>query len=277
VKVIDLQQILESKSWVGLGIAGNQAGHLQQAGEAQDFVKVHVAENAPKGMFPWYVSDADSFLSQNPLSSSEVKLAGKTKVQAEPEIALLVEFQYATEGEALLSGMEVVGFTVLNDLSNRIDAPKISVKKNWGECSQGLCSKALSLSDYLSPESEMNQWYLGCYLQRDGEMIEYGQRTSVAEYCYKNAQLVDWMTQQLNTQQDLGPLENLSDKLRAHKPKYGIIGIGATCYTEYGMGAQRFLREGDTIIVVATPDDRSLTPTALDSPDVLVLSQSVTS
>lgn len=39
---------------IGLGVAGNFAGHLEQAGEARDFVAVAVKEAiAPKAIFPF--------------------------------------------------------------------------------------------------------------------------------------------------------------------------------------------------------------------------------
>ena len=43
------------RGWFGFGVAGNFAGHLEQAGEAVDFTNVESAGNAPKGIFPWYV------------------------------------------------------------------------------------------------------------------------------------------------------------------------------------------------------------------------------
>ena len=36
------------KTWFGFGVAGNFAGHLDQAGEAADFVTVTAKEGAPK-------------------------------------------------------------------------------------------------------------------------------------------------------------------------------------------------------------------------------------
>ncbi len=48
--------------YVGFGVAGNFAHHLQQAGEIVDFVNVVVdEENAPKGIFPFYLPRFDSF------------------------------------------------------------------------------------------------------------------------------------------------------------------------------------------------------------------------
>jgi hypothetical protein len=45
---LDLEEL---RSWFGFGVAGNFAGHLDQAGEAVDFATV-AAEGAPKGIFP---------------------------------------------------------------------------------------------------------------------------------------------------------------------------------------------------------------------------------
>ena len=41
---------------IGFGVAGNFAGHLEQAGEANDFLTVEVKEAVqPKAIFPFYV------------------------------------------------------------------------------------------------------------------------------------------------------------------------------------------------------------------------------
>jgi len=50
------------KEFIGFGVAGNFAHHLEQAGEASDFVNVEVDdENAPKGIFPFYLPTSDTF------------------------------------------------------------------------------------------------------------------------------------------------------------------------------------------------------------------------
>ena len=44
------------KNFIGLGVAGNFAGHLEQAGEAADFLQVKTEEAIqPKAIFPFYV------------------------------------------------------------------------------------------------------------------------------------------------------------------------------------------------------------------------------
>ena len=58
------------KNIIGFGIAGNFAHHLDQAGESSDFVNVKTEEeNAPKGIFPFYLPKSDSFLGVYPLSN----------------------------------------------------------------------------------------------------------------------------------------------------------------------------------------------------------------
>lgn len=60
---IDLGEV---RNWFGFGVAGNFAGHLEQAGEAGDFVKVVTEGYAPKGIFPWYAPGRDDFLGEFP-------------------------------------------------------------------------------------------------------------------------------------------------------------------------------------------------------------------
>ena len=120
MKQTTLSEITKGGQWIGLGIAGNQAGHLNQAGEAEDFKDIVVVEHAPKGMFPWYIPQHDSFLGVNPLSSSELFHNGETCLQPEPEMGLVVEFVYSDSSEQLLDGMKVIGFTSMNDCSRRV-------------------------------------------------------------------------------------------------------------------------------------------------------------
>ena len=74
------------------GVAGNFAGHLEQAGEAADFVNVSAAAAMPKGIFPWYVPGADTQLGSFPLSSSELVVPDPAEtpgnIQVEPELAV---------------------------------------------------------------------------------------------------------------------------------------------------------------------------------------------
>ncbi|MGL4714755.1 MAG: DUF5718 family protein, partial [Aeromonas sp.] len=146
-----MQLAAESK-FIGLGVAGNFAGHLEQAGEASDFVAVVVRDtSAPKALFPFFVPGHPGQLGVYPLSDKAVFLpqaavSGDEKVQIEPEVALWCELEYA--------GKQVVAihpraFGAYNDCSiRRPNAKKISEKKNWGEQSKGLATKLLPLSGF---------------------------------------------------------------------------------------------------------------------------------
>ncbi len=47
---------MKFKNVIGLGVAGNFAGHLEQAGEAADFASITTIEEIqPKAIFPFYV------------------------------------------------------------------------------------------------------------------------------------------------------------------------------------------------------------------------------
>lgn len=72
-KMLDVE-LDELRSWFGFGVAGNFAGHLEQAGESADFVNVASNGIAPKGIFPWYVPGDGGFLGQFPLSHDETVL-----------------------------------------------------------------------------------------------------------------------------------------------------------------------------------------------------------
>ena len=54
---------MQLKDTICLGVAGNFAHHLEQAGELKDFENVVTAEpDAPKGIFPFYLPGSDTFL-----------------------------------------------------------------------------------------------------------------------------------------------------------------------------------------------------------------------
>jgi len=252
MKVFTLKEITESKSWIGLGIAGNQAGHLNQAGETNDFKNVVTEEeNAPKGLFPWYLPGNTSFLGVNPLSSSYISLKNQSRLQIEPEIALIVKFDYSNGFERLLDNLTVIGFSTFNDCSRRVSEPKISKKKNWGENSTGMAKEIIGIDDFSTNSNPIKHYRLTCYLIRNNNLIQYGEDTAVSDYCYFNEQLTEWMVTQINTQRDHGPLENLSELMTPIKPEYGVIGIGATCYSAFGNSEERFLLNNDEIVVIA--------------------------
>lgn len=236
------------KEFIGFGVAGNFAHHLEQAGEASDFVDVKVDdENAPKGMFPFYLPSSESFLGTYPLSSKNITHP-RTKdgnLQMEPEVALICELKY--ENNKVID-ITPNFFTAYNDCSIRKEgAKKISEKKNWGEETKGISSKILPL-DKFEKGGVMDSYHIASFLKRDGEIHEYGEDSAVLTYNYFYGQLKNWIIEKLNTQQDSGPLEDLNTHLKnSNYPKGMIVSIGATSYTEFGEST--FLKVGDEIFI----------------------------
>ena len=248
------------KKFLGLGIAGNFALHLDQAGEAEDFKDVITAdEAAPKGMFPFFLPimqnpvnkaelTAKKILTTYPLGADNIFLPeDKTlNVQAEPEVGLVCDLEY-TVGQ--LSKVTPRYFGAYNDFSIRIKgAEKISDKKNWGHETKGFSNNIIEI-DKFSEGGNIDNYSITSFLRRDGEVRAYGEDVELTGYSYFHEKLTDWILNQINTQVDFGPLEPISTYIHAcDNPSEAIISIGATRYTEYG--ETTFLQAGDESIVI---------------------------
>ena len=252
------------KKFIGLGIAGNFALHLEQAGELEEFKDIITAdEAAPKGMFPFYLPKpttpvdqqalhAKEILSTYPLSSDYIKHPKEdVNIQAEPEVGLVCDLEY-TAGK--LSSITPTYFGAYNDCSIRVaGASKISDKKNWGADSKGFSNTLIKI-DKFDNGGIMDNYSIASFLRRDGEVHAYGENVELNGYSYFYQKLLDWMLNQLTTQEDFGPLEPIEDYIIAcGNPKEAIISIGATRYTEYGEST--FLKIDDEVIVVVYDRD----------------------
>ncbi|MEM1356079.1 MAG: DUF5718 family protein [Planctomycetota bacterium] len=247
---------------IGFGVAGNFAGHLEQAGEASDFIGVTAQAGAPKGVFPFYVppvqpTDPNHFLHTFPLSTDTIEHPGTidgqpANLQSEPELALLCELAY--DADHFVTAINPTHFAAYNDCSTRRpNVTKISQKKNWGPNTKGLASGQWLPLDKFESGGCLDRFRLACYLTRDGQLHTYGEDSPVAGpdgYGYMYTQLLDWLTDRLNHQKDAGPLEDLPNWLSiADHPSHAVIAIGATRYTP--LGETTYLQPGDESIVIA--------------------------
>ena len=241
------------KDYLGLGIAGNFALHLEQAGELEDFKDVITEDpNGPKGMFPFYIPGFDNQLGVYPLSDNTIILPeGDVNVQAEPELGLVCDITYVDGKVASITPKQ---FGAYNDCSIRKEgAKKISEKKNWGASSKGLSSTLVDI-DVFEEGSMLDHWRICSFLRSGEMMMRYGEDVELSGYSFFYQKLVEWMKNQINTQVDHGPLEPLMDYIaKAGFPEKVIISIGATRYTTYGENT--FLQEGDEVIVVVYDND----------------------
>jgi len=255
---------LTKENMIGLGVAGNFAGHLEQAGEAESFSHVKVKESkAPKAIFPFYVPGHKGFLSVWPLSDDTIVFPEEgDNLQIEPEVAIICKINY-NENKSAVTGLTPLMFAAYNDCSIRNpNAKKISEKKNWGVKTKGLSSQRLPI-DSFSPEGVLNRYRIASFLQRDSETFEYGIDSPVSGYSYNHATLIDWIVEKIARQTDEDPTEPIFPLIAASgHPEFTLISIGATRYTPFGEST--FLQAGDTSIVVVY-DGTAYTPDQINN------------
>ncbi len=269
------------KDYLGLGIAGNFALHLEQAGELEDFKDVITEDpNGPKGMFPFYIPGFDNQLGVYPLSDDTIILPeGDVNVQAEPELGLVCDITYA---DGKVTAITPKQFGAYNDCSIRKEgAKKISEKKNWGPASKGLSSTLIDI-DKFEEGSMLDHWRICSFVRNKEMLMRYGEDVELSGYSFFYQKLVEWMRNQINRQVDYGPLEPLIEYIeKAGFPQKMVISIGATRYTPYG--ETTFLKEGDEVIVVVYDNDiycknpimTMAQSSELDAPGVSALVQKV--
>jgi hypothetical protein len=233
-----------------LGVAGNFAHHLEQAGELEDFKNVITSEvDAPKGIFPFYIPNSDSFLGLYCIGTHRLTLPSyKSNAQVEPEISVLFDVVYDEDNN--VTNLLAQRFTTFNDCTIRKEGvKKISEKKSWGLNSKGIGSTWIDI-DTFEKGGVMDNYQLCSYVQRDGILHAYGVDAPLLGYSYFYSKLKNWLIEKINKQEEFGPLENIAKHLQtANYPKQVFISIGATAYATFG--EHNYLESGDEIYVVA--------------------------
>jgi hypothetical protein len=246
-----IQNEINFSKMICFGVAGNFAGHLVQAGEMGDFTHIAcVEESAPKGIFPFYLPcESDNTLSIFPISNDTLHLPKDASLQAEPECALICDVVYEDGKVIDLKPKLIAAF---NDCSIRKDgAAKISEKKNWGECSKGISSNLITV-DKFSAKGMINNYNLVSYVKRKGQFCAYGIDSPLQDYSYFYSKLISWLINQINTQKDEGPLEDIQMLMKeCNYPTEMLISVGSTCYTPFGENDR--LQAGDEIYIILYP------------------------
>lgn len=245
----------DMRGWFCVGVAGNFAGHLEQAGEAPDFAAVPTAsDEAPKGIFPFYVPGRDDFLGVFPISDSKLAIDAvdgdqDPKVQIEPEAAVVLRVGYTSGGS--VESLTPIAIGAYNDCSIRRSGFRmISEKKNWGADSKGVATDFFPI-DSLEPDGQTAYFRLASFVRRGEDTYAYGIDTPLSDYSYYGSRLLDWMIDRLNNQDEspASPLEAVGRYLNdAGRPGTLLAGIGATRYTPFG--ESEFLQPGDEAFVI---------------------------
>jgi hypothetical protein len=181
-----------------------------------------------------------------PISDNAIRLKNAHENhQIEPEMALLCDLHY--RGSKVV-GIEPKWAMAHNDCSIRREgARKISEKKNWGADSKGTSASRIAI-DRFSAGGILDRYRLASFLRRGDALHAYGVDSPVNGYSYFYEQLVEWLIDRVNTQEDFGPLEDLPHWLAiAGYPSQALISVGATRYTPFG--AANYLQKGDHSIV----------------------------
>lgn len=241
------------RDMIGLGVIGNFANHLEQAGEAADFACIATKDaHQPKGIFPFYVPNASGFLGRYCLSNDTIILPqNKTLcVQAEPEVALECEIVY--DDSHAITHIIPKFFMAFNDASVRNDnnATKLSQKKNFSPASKGYGEPKIPIpSGGFSDGGVCDSYSIASFITTDNNTEPYGELSPLGTYSYFYDNLISWIIQTLNTQQEVSTLQNLAEIFKqANYPKKALITIGATRYVP--QNAQRMLKSGDELSII---------------------------
>eukprot|EP00928_Gymnodinium_smaydae_P015575 TRINITY_DN15768_c0_g2_i1.p1 TRINITY_DN15768_c0_g2~~TRINITY_DN15768_c0_g2_i1.p1 ORF type:complete len:416 (-),score=57.72 TRINITY_DN15768_c0_g2_i1:85-1332(-) len=266
--VATVRKAARLKNWhrtYGLGVAGNVAGHMAQAGEADpDHGDAHPA--TPAAIFTFYAphphtidATEDEVLTMYetfPVTNAVIdfpRVGGD--VQVEPELGLYVDIVYARDGKSVerLVPRRVAAF---NDCSIRTleGSEKLTEKKNWGFGSKGISLRSFRV-DSISKGSMVDSLVLASYIQRGGQVYKYSVDAPARNYLMFHDELLDWIVDRINNQENTGKwMEIFKDLVKSDYPTSMWIALGAGEYTDWG--ASNFLQPKDECLVIVYDETR---------------------
>jgi len=250
----------------GLGVAGNVAGHMAQAGEA-DPDPAPTSNATPAAIFTFYAPHPFTIdateqevldrLERFPVTNAVIdfpRTEGSGNVQVEPEVGLYVDIVYAPDGQSVerLVPRRVAAF---NDCSIRSleGSEKLSEKKNWGYGSKGISLRSFRINS-MSRGSLVDKLVLTSFIKRDSEIHQYSVDAPARNYLMFYDELLEWIVVQINNQENTGKWEEIFPQfVKSDYPTSMWIALGAGEYTEWG--EKNFLKPGDQSLVILYSED----------------------
>jgi len=258
--VVMMRKAARLKLWhrcCGIGVAGNVAGHMAQAGEAA----AGHSSKSPSAIFTYYMppeafSVSDDVAEKKRLETFPVTYAliempvlpGACRVQVEPELGLYADIVYSKDLKKVerLVPRRLAAF---NDCSIRSleGSSKLSQKKNWGFGSKGISLRSIPI-DSLSRGSFVDKIVIISYVKRDEVVYQYSVAAPARSYLMFYEELLEWIVDRMNTQQDTDKWEEIYPQLiESDYPTSTWIALGAGEYTEWG--ATHYMKKGDECAV----------------------------
>lgn len=244
----------------GLGVAGNVAGHMEQAGEAEAPKEGAEEPEVPAGIFTFFAphphtvdateDEVLAMIEQFPVTNAVIDFPHVGgNVQVEPEMGLYVDIVYSKDGQSVerLTPRRIAAF---NDCSLReLDgAEKLTEKKNWGFGSKGISVQSIRVNS-IAKGSFVDQLVLTSFIKRNDTIHQYSVSAPARNYLMFHDELLDWIVEQINHQKNVGKwLPIFPDLLASDYPTSMWIAVGAGEYTEWG--ATNFLQPEDETVVL---------------------------
>jgi hypothetical protein len=248
---------------LGIGVAGNTAGHLKEAGEI-DYTD---GDNCPKDIFFYYIPGKKDkhFLRIDPHHPETLYIPkSEDKIQIEPEISLLCSLQF--DGHRVKKIMPKY-FTAFNDCTIRSQKlAGFSEKKNWGKFSKGISNHFIKI-DQFSPYGNINNYQLISYVKRDGAIHEYSKLTSPNNFLLFYEGLIAWIERKLN-QGNTRFYEMVKPAFIDDYYSEALIATGCPNYTDFAIESS--IQDKDEIYVVVFDQnhfDQETVKNNLDNPE----------
>jgi hypothetical protein len=253
---------------------------MEQAGEAVKGESKAKEPQKPAAIFAFFVPHVGRILEsgrpvsdhlrsqlerlrQFPVSNKVIDfphVKGGGKLQVEPEVALFAKIESTdatSSGKRMVKRLVPLKIAAFNDCSMRqLDGmEKLSGKKNWGFGSKGISLQTFDIHDFspFDPRTGkptlVSRLWITSYVKRNGAIHRYTQEAPARNYLLFFQELLDWIVEQMNHQQDGGKWEDISEMLEvAQYPGHTWIALGAGEYTEWG--AANYLQPLDEAVVM---------------------------
>lgn len=247
----------------GLGVAGNVAGHMAQAGEADPD---QAPTEMPAAVFTFYAPHPHTVdatedeilqrLENFPVTNAVIDFPRQGgNVQVEPEMGLYCDIVYTKDGRSVerLVPRRIAAF---NDCSIRqLDgSSKLSEKKNWGFGSKGISLRSFRINS-ISRGSYVDQLCMASYIKRGDQTFDYSIPAPARNYLLFHDALLDWIVERINTQTDTDKWEEIFPRLvQSDYPVSMWIALGAGEYTDWGNN--NFLQPKDETLVLIYDEKR---------------------